>query len=372
MTPCEFLRNTQRFGRLFDYMATTQHRKRKKKHPVKRFLRKHFALCMTVMVLIFVALIVLIIYAFKNDSKTPGKAKTTPTPTKGATTAVTPTEPGNKQTPTDSPTGSAENPTDPPTPTVTPTEAPTSTPTPTPTPTAFGECSSVTTDLDAEPIEMDNWPIDYLMLVNWTHRLKYTGDPEGLVRLDEVLDRNVYIIQDPISVPEKDRDYVIVDDRDNYSRGNRVALEALNRMCTDARAAGCSQVKISQTGAYRNYATQNQFWINRITKEPNYGKDPYKNPTRTGPGNASEHRTGLGFDIWLIEYDYKWMHTNCWKYGFILRYPEKKTKVTGIQYEQWHFRYVGEEAAAEMHELGYCLEEYIAYKNGEDVAALKH
>ena len=61
MTPCEFLRNTQRFGRLFDYIATTQHRKRKKKHPVKRFLRKHFALCMTVMVLIFIALIVLII-----------------------------------------------------------------------------------------------------------------------------------------------------------------------------------------------------------------------------------------------------------------------------------------------------------------------
>ena len=50
---------------------------------------------------------------------------------------------------------------------------------------------------------------------------------------------------------------------------------------------------------------------------------------------------------------------HCWEYGFILRYPENKADVTGIIYEPWHYRYVGEEAAKEITEKGITLEEYI-------------
>ena len=56
--------------------------------------------------------------------------------------------------------------------------------------------------------------------------------------------------------------------------------------------------------------------------------------------------------------------TNSWRYGFILRYPTSKTHTTGIIYEPWHYRYVGQEAAAEIYQQGVCLEEYIAAKYG--------
>ena len=57
----------------------------------------------------------------------------------------------------------------------------------------------------------------------------------------------------------------------------------------------------------------------------------------------------------------KWLQENCYKFGFVLRFPEDKTDITGILYESWHFRYVGRYHATRMKELGMCLEEYVEY-----------
>ena len=81
------------------------------------------------------------------------------------------------------------------------------------------------------------------------------------------------------------------------------------------------------------------------------------------PG-TSEHQLGLAVDInadiqnygWEV---YGWLAEHAHEYGFIQRYPEDKTKITGISYEPWHYRYVGVEAATEMYEKNLCLEEYI-------------
>ena len=81
-------------------------------------------------------------------------------------------------------------------------------------------------------------------------------------------------------------------------------------------------------------------------------------------------RTGLALDITSADYaqlddaqadtaEAKWFAENCWKYGFILRYPPEKSDVTGIIYEPWHYRYVGKEAAKEITESGLTLEEYL-------------
>ena len=81
------------------------------------------------------------------------------------------------------------------------------------------------------------------------------------------------------------------------------------------------------------------------------------------PG-TSEHQLGLALDI-IVEYEedstqtWQWLKDNCWRYGFILRYPEDKADVTGISYEPWHFRYVGTEAAQQIMEQGITLEEYL-------------
>ena len=55
------------------------------------------------------------------------------------------------------------------------------------------------------------------------------------------------------------------------------------------------------------------------------------------------------------------MVENSHKYGFVLRYPKDKESITGIEYEPWHFRYVGKEHAKVMKENNFCLEEYVEY-----------
>ena len=74
----------------------------------------------------------------------------------------------------------------------------------------------------------------------------------------------------------------------------------------------------------------------------------------------SEHQLGFAVDINGEIYDlYSWLQENSYKYGFIFRYPGNKTRITGVAEEVWHYRYVGVEAAARMHEQGLCLEEYL-------------
>ena len=88
----------------------------------------------------------------------------------------------------------------------------------------------------------------------------------------------------------------------------------------------------------------------------------------TVPG-CSEHEVGLALDITSDTYiplqqgfaetkEGKWLEEHSHEYGFILRYPSGKEYITGIEYEPWHFRYVGREAAATMKNEGLCLEEF--------------
>ncbi|MCI1268861.1 MAG: M15 family metallopeptidase [Ruminococcus sp.] len=81
----------------------------------------------------------------------------------------------------------------------------------------------------------------------------------------------------------------------------------------------------------------------------------------------SEHQTGFAIDLTTSEnwdYDgtgsYAWINDNCWKYGYILRYPENKTDKTKFKYEPWHYRYVGVPHAYYIHKNNLCLEEYIS------------
>ena len=93
--------------------------------------------------------------------------------------------------------------------------------------------------------------------------------------------------------------------------------------------------------------------------------DVYK---RQVPG-ASEHQIGLALDIVCNSYMSldegfgdtkagKWLAANSCRYGFILRYPKGKEDITGIEYEPWHFRYVGKAAAPVIMEQGITLEEF--------------
>jgi D-alanyl-D-alanine carboxypeptidase len=87
------------------------------------------------------------------------------------------------------------------------------------------------------------------------------------------------------------------------------------------------------------------------------------------PAGCSEHETGLALDITDVNTytldDYvaedatnQWLINNSYLYGFVLRYPTDKVAYTGIDFEPWHFRYVGVEAATFMHDNNLCLEEF--------------
>jgi D-alanyl-D-alanine carboxypeptidase len=86
----------------------------------------------------------------------------------------------------------------------------------------------------------------------------------------------------------------------------------------------------------------------------------------------SEHHTGLAFDLGLYNNagvsagftgtgTFKWLKDNFYRYGFIVRYPEDKTEITGISFEPWHIRYVGAPHALIMKQNDFCFEEYIDF-----------
>ncbi len=59
-----------------------------------------------------------------------------------------------------------------------------------------------------------------------------------------------------------------------------------------------------------------------------------------------------------------WLMAHAPEYGFILRYPPDASDITGIVYEPWHYRYVGEKFAKEITKRGLTLEEYVAWRRG--------
>ncbi len=101
----------------------------------------------------------------------------------------------------------------------------------------------------------------------------------------------------------------------------------------------------------------------------------YKNnPTLAALPGASEHESGLAFDVTAYGHrdftrtkQYAWLYANCWDYGFILRYPSDKSQITGTPAEGWHYRYVGLPHSRIMGEQGLCLEEYIDYVREQGV-----
>ncbi len=86
---------------------------------------------------------------------------------------------------------------------------------------------------------------------------------------------------------------------------------------------------------------------------------------RIEPAGCNENGAGLSVDIvsasagFSSTDEYKWLIDNAHKYGFVLRYPEDKTEITGMIYQPWHWRYVGIDVANEMKSNNLCLEEYL-------------
>lgn len=151
------------------------------------------------------------------------------------------------------------------------------------------------------------------------------------------------------------------------------AVEPLRALLQAGREAGLDLVV---TSGWRSWAYQEQLFedkVERVMAETGLERAEAEEIAAdevARPG-TSEHQLGLAVDIisnahpdldegWAETEEAVWLKEHCAEYGFILRYPPDKSDITGIVWEPWHFRYVGEEAAVYIMENDLCLEEYLA------------
>lgn len=184
-------------------------------------------------------------------------------------------------------------------------------------------------------------------------------------------DWRLVLINKQHSVPD---DYELILGSINTMKGSMYCdariIEELLLMFKDAKEEG---IILQICSPYRDLEYQKKLFNRKINRYMGMGLSyleafQLSSEVVTVPG-ASEHQIGLALDIvcnTYIDLDYgfseteagKWLAANCHKYGFILRYPLGKEEITGIEYEPWHFRYVGVEAATVIMEEEITLEEF--------------
>ena len=137
---------------------------------------------------------------------------------------------------------------------------------------------------------------------------------------------------------------------------------AFKRLVRDAKKEGLT---IIANSTYRSYENQEIVYNQKKDSLGTIEADL----VATHPG-YSEHQTGLAIDVSTIGAttetfdttdEYRWLEENAHKYGFILRYPKGKEHLTGIEYESWHYRYVGIDMAKKIKEENITFDEYYEY-----------
>lgn len=150
-------------------------------------------------------------------------------------------------------------------------------------------------------------------------------------------------------------------------------VPALSKMMQDAQAAGCP---LKLTGGYVDSARQDQLFqaeVKRLMAQQKLSQVLAENQAQSavGRGGYSENQTGLAVTFsadglkagasFSSTAQYRWLNRNSVSYGFVLRYPEDKSSLTGVTFNPSHYRYVGGDNALKMREFSMCLEEYVTY-----------
>lgn len=150
-----------------------------------------------------------------------------------------------------------------------------------------------------------------------------------------------------------------------YGSWGMMQREARDAFAALADGAAKDGMRIWGVSPYRSCERQEAIYNGYVRAHGQEEADTYS----ARPG-CSEHQTGLAVDVAVRGHSYgefdgtpecAWMLAHAHEYGFILRYGEGVEYITGYMYEPWHYRYVGVEAAAYIHEHGLTFEEYYYY-----------
>lgn len=160
-------------------------------------------------------------------------------------------------------------------------------------------------------------------------------------------------------------DMVSISNQYSFGSNQMVTEKTLDAFITMFNDAKKENLTLVINSSFRSYEDQEEIYdYYKKTKG-----EAYADSIAAHPG-FSEHQTGMAIDIQTYgstaatfeEFDeFKWLKENAHKYGFILRYPKDKEYLTGYNYESWHFRYVGVEAATYIYENNITFDEYYAY-----------
>ena len=177
---------------------------------------------------------------------------------------------------------------------------------------------------------------------------------------DADIERGILILVNKFHAIDENYDANLVAISDELGGGkmNVDAYDHFKEMCEDAKK---DNITLKSVSAYRSYSTQKNIYNNYVKKDGKEKADTYS----ARPGH-SEHQTGLAVDINTASSsahfentkEYDWLIKNSYKYGFILRYPQDKTYITGYKYEPWHYRYVGTDVATKIKDENITFEEY--------------
>ncbi len=201
-----------------------------------------------------------------------------------------------------------------------------------------------------------------------TNTIQKTRSVDGVVSSSSVATTehgwNLIVVNQSYMVPE-DWKITLTELSSGECVDSRINKE-LQRMLNDAREEGVYPEVVS---GYRTSKKQQELMhekIEELMSEGYFLMDATREAVKwVSEVGHSEHQTGLAVDLNAdgvnsAGYEvYEWLENNAWEYGFILRYPEDKTDITGVSYEPWHYRYVGKDASADIYKQDICLEEYI-------------
>lgn len=153
------------------------------------------------------------------------------------------------------------------------------------------------------------------------------------------------------------------------SYGNGLTRQTQDAFDEMKQAAEQDGIRLYISSGFRSYETQDRIYRNHVANKGQERGDLVS----ARPGH-SEHQTGLAFDVNIIDSSFIgtpeaiWLEDNCYRFGFILRYPENKTDETGYAFEPWHFRYVGRELAEALYHGGdwLTIEDYFGITSAYD------
>lgn len=214
--------------------------------------------------------------------------------------------------------------------------------------------------------DIDKYSSDEILANYDPEDLELPEEESGEVSAD---DWNLLLVNNRHPIPE-DYEFTLGTIRGSLQCDERIIPEFMSML----QAAKEDGIALEVCSPYRTLERQEYLFDRKIKRYMRKGMsymDAYKLSARVVnvPG-TSEHQIGLALDIYTDSYKTLdegfgetaagiWLRENCGEYGFILRYPKGKEYITGIEYEPWHFRYVGRTAAQEIMEQGLTLEEYV-------------